>query len=182
MTARKTKEDNTSVAVVDDVPFVPAIAQKHAQTIGVASDQWADVDNWEILNALLSETVGDLVEVSEIGSGFIPVDKADMVGKPFIILDMLFKSKDKDNFGDYVTVRGALLPPVGAARDAKLQKIVFADGGTGIYQQCVTLLKKFGRTGAYSCPNGLSRSDYTYTDDKGDETPATTFYLDESPA
>lgn len=182
MTARKSADKATDVAVKEDAPFVATIAQKTATGLGLKSEQWADVDSWDVLQAMLTDTVGDLVSVSEIGTGFVVVDKADLVGRPFVILDMLFKDKDKDNFGDYVTVRGALFPEPGAKRDAPLQKIVFSDGGAGIYQQCSALLRKFGKTGGYACAKGLSRSDYTYTDDDGNENPATTFYLDESPA
>lgn len=176
--AKNTSAKNTG----DDTPVNVFALAKSAPGMNLTNDQWADITNWETLSALLSDTIGEVTSVEEIGSGFRPVDKAELVGKGFIILDIALREAGKDNYGEYSVIKAALFPDPAKGSEQKVEKVVFADGGTGIHEQCKALIRKFNRRGGFSAPNGLRRSDYTYMDDNGKETPATTFYLDESPA
>lgn len=116
----------------------------------------------------------DVVEYSEeFGTeyerlGFERLDangKARLVGVPFYILGYQFS--DGKN-GQTVTVA------VMTTEDGN--KFAFSDSGTGILTQCREMELK-GRTTGIKCSRGLRRSEYEFVDDKGNRSPAVTYYL-----
>lgn len=109
----------------------------------------------------------------EIGDGFsVTKDKDQFIGIRLLVVNMNFAegdyaTGDGDEKGEFVTVWTVSVRG----------KHKFADGSTGIYRQ---LRDYFNRTGkAYlSVANGLRRSDYQTTDERGREITGTTYYLD----
>ena len=90
-------------------------------------------------------------------------DKSKLEGVPFVIAKMRFNAGTQGNF---VSVCAFL-------EDGK--KIVFNDGGKGVYEAC----KRYeanGRTTGVFVPGGLHASHYTFDDD-GVERAATTYYF-----
>lgn len=129
----------------------------------------------DILGAVLAE-FGDIVDISEYSDGFVRVDKESLVGHKLLILDTVFVDKDpmQGKIGNYVVVRVLDL--------VDMTKKVFSDGSTGIFEQLTRIVRGSKRRGALGIPNGLRYSDYLYTDKDGDQVPARTYYLDDSPA
>lgn len=108
-----------------------------------------------------------------LGDGFDPIDdKRKLVGVDMVLLQWTFSSSDKYN-GEFVTVR---------AMTADNRKIRFTDGSTGIAAQLrdlTTAREKAGHpypNGGLICP-GLRVSDYTYTNEKGQKSAASTYYI-----
>lgn len=110
---------------------------------------------------------------------YAPINKAELVGKPFIMRDIKYL---EGSFGAYVYVRGVTVDDV---------MFSFADGSSGIYQQLLESAARYVNEGAQAprtlyVPNGLRESTYP-TDKNGrpipkgsDEKPkgtATTYYL-----
>lgn len=93
-------------------------------------------------------------------------DKDTLLNRAFIIARLRFTDNEK---GKFVSVCAY------AAPDGK--KIVFNDGGTGIYQQLLAFVKKHNRTTGIRCSNGLRVSRYDYTDDEGVTRDAATYYI-----
>lgn len=98
-------------------------------------------------------------------------DKDALVGVPFLLLQWRF---NEGQFGTFVSAE------IVTQDDTVL---VLNDGSTGIAQQ-LKELTEYRERNNHPTPyagrmvkGGLSRSDYTYTDDKGKEVPATTYYL-----
>ena len=71
--------------------------------------------------------------------------------------------------GNFVSVCAYTIP------DGK--KVIFNDGGTGVYKQLKSYTERTGRTTAIRCKKGLKPSRYTYVDDNGVERDAVTFYI-----
>jgi hypothetical protein len=125
--------------------------------------------------ALLRETYGNtgIIAADEvIGSGFgLLTNKDLLVGVPFVILKWQFyPGKFTSEFSTCMVV----------TTDGR--KYLVNDGGTGICKQLTELTAETGRQGGLVARKGLSRSDYTYTDERGEESPATTYYIDTSAA
>ena len=101
-------------------------------------------------------------------------DKGTLCGIPMVFLQWRFNEGD---MGTFVSIEAV-------TEDGR--KVVINDGSTGILPQMQKFTEKKlehpGMTDAASraglvANNGLRRSDFTYTDEKGKKTPATTFYV-----
>lgn len=114
---------------------------------------------------LFNESGVAVVSTEDFGDGFKLTNKPELVGVPFIIVDYKFASGDFGN--DFAIVR--LVTEDG-------RKCIVTDGSTGIRDQLTKYMSK-GIMNGLRVPRGLVRSDYEYTDDKGKQIPATTFYL-----
>jgi hypothetical protein len=123
------------------------------------------IKSFEDAIAALQAGGASLVDVADYGTGFDVTDKAALVDVPFVIVNM--RMYEDGQFGEF-----AILFLV--TEDGR--KCIINDGSTGIRQQVKTMINE-GVTGGVLVRKGLSRSDYKYVDDKGKETPATTFYL-----
>jgi hypothetical protein len=171
--AKATDKASTEVAPIDTTVYSPEALHSGAKRIDVDFSQLKTSD--DVMRALLAE-FGEIIDVSEFGDGFVPVDKSELVGHKLMIIDTTFVEKDiaQGKTGDYVVVR---------AFDVRTgNKVVFADGSTGIFAQLKSIVSQTRKRGGFGIPNGLRVSDYVYTDEKGEQSPAKTYYLDESPA
>lgn len=111
------------------------------------------------------ESAGIAIHSSEeFGDGFSVVGSKDqLVGVPFLILGMRQSTGDHGEF--------SILHVVTEPGD----KFIVVDGSTGIHAQVSEYLEKGVQSVLHK--RGLSRSDYTYVDDKGKESAASTYYL-----
>lgn len=126
----------------------------------------ADVANLSSMADALAALGGDVVSTfSESGEWDVLEDKAHLVGVPFVGLRWRFNAGDA---GEFVSLEVI-------TEDGR--RLIINDGSTGIYRQLKRLTDETGRTTGIACKKGLRRSDYTYTDEKGESRPATTFYL-----
>ncbi len=119
---------------------------------------------------------GELTSSDQFGDGFTMLeDKDKLLGVPFLILDSsVTASKDFTRNGEptqFVAFRAVTRPG---------EKFIVIDGSTGVCTQLIEWRTKTGRRGGFVCQKGMRKSEYVYRDDKGDESPATTYYLDES--
>lgn len=115
--------------------------------------------------------------MSDYGTGFeIAKDKSNLVGVPFLILDWRFNKSDHSDERPFVSA--AIVTKDG-------RKLILNDGGTGI---CEQLTNVTAQREAKNHPtpqsglivkDGLTRSDYSYVNDNGKTSQATTFYLSE---
>lgn len=125
---------------------------------------------------LMREVYGDqgVITADEvIGNGFGLLKNKDLlVGVPFALIKWQFyPGKFADNFVTILAVTG------------DNRKYLVNDGSQGLCKQLAEVTATSGRQGGMVARNGLTRSDYTYTDtETGDERPASTYYLDTSAA
>ena len=126
-----------------------------------------DITSMEDALALLHGSGVVAQDVTDFGTGFNVVDKATLVGVPFVALGY------RRTIGDH----GPMVVIFAVTKGN--EKAIIVDGSTGIREQ----LDKFEAAGlvpggAFKCERGLTRSDYKYKDrETGEEKPATTYYL-----
>lgn len=135
----------------------------------------ASMVSWDDAIKALESAGMVATDAAEYGTGFDVVDKATLVGIPFVAIEWRFNEGD---YGQpYVAIKVM-------TKDGR--KGVVIDGGTGIRDQMVKVtedrLAQFNGDltkahAALICPKGLRDSKYTYTDAKGNEIPATTYYI-----
>jgi hypothetical protein len=108
---------------------------------------------------------------------FPEIDKERLINREILLLTWSVSKPGEGEYGDgqYIVVRGI-------TRDGK--RFRFADGSTGIMAQLVGLTKKRIQDKSHAvpnagllCPTGLTKSEYTYTNEKGEKTPAKTYYV-----
>jgi hypothetical protein len=151
--------------------------------VSVRGPGWDDdtllgLDSFEAALALVQETFGaELVSADEtLGNGFTILNgpaKDVLIGHQMIVMSWNFNIGD---VGPFVSVQCVAKLPGGGTL-----KAIINDGSTGIYAQLDTLYQRTGKLGGLHVKHGLRRSDYTYTNDKGEESPASTYYLDTTP-
>jgi hypothetical protein len=137
----------------------------------------SNIDGFEAAMAALEDAGVGYESISDYGTGFTVIDKERLVGVPFVALEWRFNASDMSEAG-FVSV--AVVTKHG-------EKFVINDGSTGIREQLqnITALRatrnhKTPQAGLL-VPGGLTVSSYTYTDDKGKQIPARTYYLDDRP-
>lgn len=127
-------------------------------------DSMREIESFADALQVLSDAGIEVESTEAYGDGFKVADKATLVGAPFIILG------NKEVKGEYGTM--TVLHAV--CQDGR--KVIIVDGSTGIHDQAANY-RRIGKTSGLLVPEGLKASHYTYTDDKGKESPATTYYL-----
>ena len=136
---------------------------------------WRSITNVNDYLALIGGQENLVLAHEELGDGFGEIDKADLVGKRLVFVDWSFHVSDKYTRNseptEWVRVRGITVEGN--------RKFWFSDGSEGICRQLRDLTNRTQKREALYCHDGLSRSDYTYTDANGDTSPATTFYVSE---
>lgn len=149
-----------------------------SKAVAVAVPQYRDSDLQQIQTfddalALITEQYGQggVISAADVlGNGFALLQNKDhLVGVPFLFMKWQFHPGKYQS--DFLT---ALVVTVNN------QKYIMNDGGTGIAKQLREYTEVSGRQGGMVAPKGLTRSDYTYTDQDGEERPASTFYIDTS--
>lgn len=142
--------------------------------VKLSDDALTGITSFEDALALLTETYGaeSVVLASEVlGDGFALLDSKDkhkLVGEMFVIVNWSFHIGEN---GEYVIARIVT---------ANNRKLVLTDGSTGICKQLSTYSANTGKYAAMVVKQGLRRSDYTFTNEQGEEKSATTYYLDVS--
>lgn len=126
------------------------------------------------IDAALSALAGAGLNVSGIedfGSGFVLTEKDQLIGAEMLLLQWRFSEGD---YGPFVSVAAL-------TRDGR--RVIFNDGSTGVYAQLQNVSSVRlgnGETNVHAgltAKHGLKESTYTYTDAKGEERPASTYYL-----
>jgi hypothetical protein len=135
----------------------------------------AKITSFDDAKGMLDSTGIVLESMSDYGTGFSIMEKSKLVGVPFLILEWRFNNSDL-NEGGFVSV---------AAVTKHDDKVIFNDGSTGILAQ-LRMVTEQRTERKHPTPqaglivaDGLTRSDYSYTDDKGKTIPASTYYLSE---
>lgn len=152
--------------------------EHNGSEVAKLATDWAEIDSVDAALAVI-ESSGIVVEniSDEVGDGFDLIDDKDVLcGLAMLIIGWRTSAGD---FSEFVTVRAICKD---GAWEGK--KIVFNDGSTGIKEQ---LHKIEGRRGLNSlnewivapmhADKGLRRSDYMFTNDKGEQAPAKTYYF-----
>lgn len=167
----QTRVDDDRVDFADDSADISAGEPRDPQ---FSDAQLRGVDSFDAAMALVTEAYGDVLDAAEeIGSGFTKLEnKNRLVGLTFLIVTYTFSDGDfRDENGflqKFVSVR--IVTRTG-------EKLWFTDGGTGIYRQLEDLSVRSGRNGGVLVTDGLRVSEYTWIDDKGNEQPGVTHYL-----
>lgn len=133
-----------------------------------------NLDSIEGIRALLGDQIA---QATDMGNGFAILDskgKSRLCGVPLVFLHWSFNQGDNGEFASALVVQ---TDNTGAV----VGKYVVNDGSTGIYQQLREYTDDKQTNRGLFAPRGLRQSDYTTTDDKGNEIAATTFYIDTSP-
>lgn len=168
-------KDSTDVATteaVDDLTMVNTLAKG----IDFVPETWEEV---------AAAFEGELIEFE--GSPWKVIDKAELVGVPFVIADV------RAYYGKFDNDVVAVMALVQGDDNEKVRRVVFNDGSTGIKEQVLHMVRTTGRKAGILCAGGLRASDYTYTPTDLDgnslvgkkapdgttykETPATTYYV-----
>lgn len=138
----------------------------------ISTEELASLASFDDALKLVQAKVGEQnvgVAADEIGDGFKLLDNKDVLsGVAIIIITWDFHQGDH---GEFVSCKVM-------TKDG--QKYIVNDGSTGIRDQLIQYSKKKGTQGGLFCEKGLRRSDYTYTDESGKESSASTYYLDTS--
>lgn len=144
---------------------------------------WSEIDSVEAALAVIADSGITVENISdEVSDGFDLIDDKDVLcGLAMLVIGWRTNSGD---FGEFVSVRAI-------CKDGPWQgkRIIFNDGSTGIKTQLHNIESKRTAKGnptnslnewilaPMHADKGLRRSDYTYTDDKGESRPAKTYYF-----
>jgi hypothetical protein len=138
----------------------------------LSTDQLSEIKSFADAIALANEVYGAehiAVASDVLGDGFRILENKDALsGVGFFAINWTFSMGDH---GEFVAMK------VVTEDDRKL---VLIDGSKGIFEQVKLYSEKTGKYGGLVVRRGLRRSDYTYTDEKGVEKDASTYYLDVS--
>lgn len=138
----------------------------------LSDDALKGIGSFDDAMSLLAETYGidSVVTASTVlGDGFAMLeDKSSLIGQTMVFVNWSFHMGDH---GEFVVARVVTMDN---------RKLIITDGSTGIHAQLQAYSANSGKYAGLVVKAGLRRSDYTYTDDKGQDKKATTFYLDTS--
>ena len=153
---------------------VEQVAPTNAPAV-FADNMLAAIKSFDDVAAMFNDNGIAVETITDYGTGFSVVDKARLVGVPMLLIEWRFNDGD---FGEFVSV---------AAITKANEKVIFNDGSakSGILSQLRLVTQQRIERGSDTpqtgllVEGGLTRSDYTYEDEKGQQRPATTFYLAE---
>lgn len=129
--------------------------------------------SWDDILSTVAEKEGGIVDAAEeLGDGFVVIEKNKLVGKSFIILNVMFPESDRLD-ADGSPLRFAVVRIITEDKE----RYVFTDGGSGVYATLDEWCTTAGKTGGLLVRGGLRKSEYTYTDGNGRKQPAVTYYL-----
>lgn len=120
----------------------------------------------DAVNVLANAGVA-VVDVTEYGTGFEVTPKVELLNVPFVILDAKVVPGEKSDTGKPFLVVFALTNTN--------KKCILTDGSTGMYAQS----EKIGVSNLIGTVHkkGLTASEYDYVNDKGEHSPAKTYYF-----
>lgn len=135
-------------------------------------------DNFAALVEYAEQHYGEIIEVE--GSPWQVIDKAKLVGVPFMIADArLYDGK----FGEAIAVMLMTEKPLDPDDERDKGRYVINDGSTGVKEQLLGMIRRTGRKGGIMVSRGLRASEYMFQQTDfdnnpiGPEIPATTYYL-----
>jgi len=141
---------------------------------GFSAVELAEISSFDDV-ARLAGGVENVVNVADVaGDGFAVLkDKAKLIGVPFVIVSAAEYESSEVKGKTFTSLH--VLTRTG-------EKYIVNDGSTGIHQtvQQMRASNEGNVPLPMYVPNGLRRSQYEYTDDKGQVKNATTYYLDTS--
>jgi hypothetical protein len=145
------------------------------ERLSFSATELRNATSWADITALVESQVGEILDAStSIGDGFALLKEKDqLIGKPMLLVNWLFAKGDFGEQSEFATIRLATQSVAG-----DLLKYIIVDGSTGLCRQLHEFTTETGRSGGIVVGKGLTRSDYTYTNDNGEEIPASTYYLD----
>lgn len=137
-----------------------------------AADELAAVTSFDDALTLVVDKLGQggvHLASDVIGDGFKLLDNKDLlIGVPMLLVSWDFNIGDH---GEFVSARVVTQTN---------QKYVLNDGSTGIRDQLIAYSTKYNKRAGLLVQKGLRRSNYVYKNEKGEDVPATTYYLDVS--
>jgi hypothetical protein len=143
-----------------------------------SDDELRNIDSLDAIKALLGERVAN---AADLGSGFAVLrdeQKRRLVGVPLLFLMWAFSKSDLNDAGEKVSAHVVQLDNTSKV----VGKFIINAGSFGIYEQLKEFTERTGESKGLFAPNGLRVSDYKFTDDEGREKPASTYYIDTTPA
>lgn len=136
------------------------------------TEELASITDFSAALEFLKGKIGEenvKVASEEIGDGFKLLENKDQLcGVQFLIVNWDFHQGDH---GEFVSCKVITQDNL---------KYIVNDGSSGIRDQLMAYTAKQNIKAGLFCKKGLRRSDYKYTDENGQEKPATTYYLDTS--
>lgn len=144
------------------------------QPDGFTNDELRSLNTLEDISTILGGQVVNAAD--EMGNGFTIMEKEQkdrLCGVPLVILSW---SVNVGDHGLFVSAYVAELNKQGQV----VGKWIVNDGSmkSGLGQQLKELTDEKGMVRGLFVPNGLRRSDYEYTNDKGETAPTSTYYID----
>lgn len=131
----------------------------HGDIVPFASE-YVPVDYEDALRHFEDE-LGGLVYFES--SPYHVADKATLIGKPFIIVDIRTYDEDKWKYGvPWVTLLCVTKEPVKDQNGVERNRVVINDGGSGIASQIMGYLSRTDRRKGLLVEGGLRVSEYTY--------------------
>jgi hypothetical protein len=162
MATRKNDDENANATGTDLERKIPQYTDEELLSIQSFDDALRLAADWYGEENLVRAD-------ATIGNGFqLLANKDTLIDVPLVILQWRF---NPGNFGEFVSM-------MIVTKDGR--KFVVNDGGSGICAQLATYTNATGRHGGMLVAKGFTRSDYTYEDEKGEEHPASTYYLNTS--
>lgn len=172
MVARKTAvdqpdDDNNEAGIPDNDSLISI--SSHAFT----DEQLREIGSMEDALAIIGGE-SELVNAAEfIGDGYAALGKDEkqrLCGVAFLIMKWAMVPGEKSDTGKPFSVLWVLTK--------SREKLRFTDGSTGVHDQlCEIFDRNEGRVTPMYVPGGLRLSEYDYTDDDGKTSRARTFYL-----
>lgn len=147
-----------------------------AQRQPYSEEELRNLNSLESIKALLGDT--QVTQAADLGSGFALLDtegKRRLVGVPVLFLFWTF-NKGTQGSAEFVSAHVVQTDNLGNV----VGKFIINDGSTGIYQQLKDFTARTGQSKGLYAARGLRASDYTFTNDAGQDQDATTFYIDTS--
>lgn len=143
----------------------------------MTDEQLRSLSSLDDIKGFLGDNVSN---AADLGSGFAVLDKNGkrrLVDVPLLFLFWHFSEGVGDK-GEKVSAHVVQFNQ----QSQIVGKWIINDGSTGIYEQLKEFTERTGEQQGLFAPRGLRASDYTFTNDNGQEQDATTFYIDTSPA
>ena len=180
MTTPQEMNDETDTTAMSPVSGMSALSIRNEPSL-FDDATLASITSWKEAGALLDRMEVAPESASDYGTGFKVVDKATLVGVPFLILEWRFSQGD---FGPFVSV---------SAVTKHDDKVIFNDGSSGVRQQLQTVTDQRRERGhahpqaGLVCEEGLTKTSY-FANAKTGETsntpqtgdgwgPASTYYI-----
>lgn len=181
------KAASTAVSSTEDSNMLPfeTRTMKELNSLFAAPERDYVPESVEDLEAAWEQAGGVIMFQ---GSPWDVVTKDVLEGVPFTIHEIRFYD---GTYGSACAVTAITDKPVVDESPGDGKHVVFNDGSSGVFAQCLAAVKRANRRGGFRCPKGLRASHYEYVEKDFDgnpvitektgepkkPTPATTWYI-----